>query len=703
MDDLLQYFRIEARELIDELSGALSELARGGPATGPAGIALRHAHTLKGAARVVAQTEMADQVHELEEMLGPYRAAEQPIPADELDRMQLLVDRLSADLDTMGAPETEPTATIPQPRNSTESGVAPVLSADEPAAAAAVETSRSEDASNTVQTARASLLEIDSLIDGVTQTRTQLSSVREGASRARRLRAAMEEAGRLNELQIEELAALARTLEGSADRIERELREVYTTAERLRLIPVETIVPDLERGVRDVNAAQGKRARLEVRGAQIALDATILASAQTALRQIVRNAVAHGIEPPQERRARGKDESGLVRVEISHGAGGVRFRCTDDGSGIDLDAVRRKLVQSGRAPSEDLDDAQTLQLLMGSGISTAATVSEISGHGIGLDVVQDVVRRIGGRIDIATSPGAGTTIDLTTPASMTAQEVVLVRATDGADVTAVPLRSVRQARRISPEDFSGAMAVRFDGRRIPYQPLADVLDLPGEPAADEESGRTVLLLEGGKGLVAVGVRRLIGTAEVAVRALPPLAPVPPLVCGIWIDIDGRPRPVLDPAEVAVAATTRRLPRTTAPVPLPPATTSVVSGDGPIPILIVDDSLTTRMLERSILQAAGYRVDEAGSAEEGLAMATRTRYAVAVVDVEMPGMDGFAFIRQTRSRPELQHMPCILVTTKAGPDDRERGRAAGARAHIDKGEFHQSTLLDAVATLVREGA
>ncbi|GLY17633.1 hybrid sensor histidine kinase/response regulator [Kineosporia sp. NBRC 101677] len=696
MSDLLQYFRIEARELVDELTVALSELARGGPAADAARTALRHAHTLKGAARVVGQTDMADRVHELEEMLGPHRNSEQPLPTAELDQMQQLVDGLSAGLEQLGgseepAPEAAP---IPAPRANPE---APASSTLDPAPA--------ERIPDPLPTARASLLEIDNLINGVVQTRTQLSTVRDGALRARRLRAVAEATGRLTDSQIEELTTLARILETSADRIDRELREVYTTAEQLRLIPVETIVPDLERGVRDVTAAQGKRARLEVRGAEIALDATILAGVQTALRQIVRNAVAHGVETPAQRRALGKDESGRVQVEISHGAQGVRFRCTDDGRGIDLDAVRRKLVQTGRAPDAGIDDAQVLQLLLGSGISTAGTVSEISGHGIGLDVVQDVVRRTGGRIEITTTPGQGTTIDLTTPATMTAQEVVLVRPTESADLAALPLRAVRQARRIGPDDFSGALAVRHNGRRIPYVPLADVLTLPADSVGPEENGRTVLLLEGGRGLVAVGVTRLVGTAEVAVRALPELAPVPPLVCGIWIDIDGRARPVLDPAEVAAVAATRRLPRVSTPVPLPPATASPTTASptpgAPVPILIVDDSLTTRMLERSILQAAGYRVDEAGSAEEGLAMAARQRYAVAVVDVEMPGMNGFAFIEQTRTRPELRHMPCILVTTKAGPEDRERGRAAGARAHIDKGEFHQSTLLDAVARLVTE--
>ncbi|GAB6903765.1 hybrid sensor histidine kinase/response regulator [Kineosporia succinea] len=735
MSDLFQYFRIEARELVDELSVALSGLARGGPATEQAGIALRHAHTLKGAARVVARTAMADRVHELEEMLGPFRSSADPVPPELLERMQTLVDALSDELETAsatgdstvddvvagaGPAAPEPLAEetpVPLPRSSGDGG-------------GTIGMSRSEEPvtpASPAATARASLAEIDSLIDGVSQTRTQLGAVRDGARRARRLRATAEAEGRFTEEQSDELLALARRLETGADRIERELREVYTTAERLRLIPVDTIVPDLERGVRDVTAAQGKHARLEVRGAEIALDATVLAGAQTALRQIVRNAVAHGVEMPEQRLAAGKERVGRVRIEVTHSAAGVRFRCVDDGSGIDLAGVRRKLVQTGRIPAEDVSDAETLRLLLGGGISTAATVSEISGHGIGLDVVQDVVRRIGGRIEISTTPGRGTTIDLIAPASMTAQEVVLVRAggssagsldgggrtTDAGSVVALPLRAVRRARRIATADFPGPSAVLYDGRRIPYAPLPDLLGLAGgdlSPIDDQSSrdahGTTVLLLDGTKGTVAVGVSRLIGTADVAVRALPALAPVPPLVAGLWIDLDGCPRPVLDPAHLAATVTTAstggREPRATTTSTITRPGTERPGGQG-VAVLIVDDSLTTRMVERSILESAGYLVDEAGSAEEGLSMAARKRYALAVVDVEMPGMDGFGFIEQTRTRPELRHLPCVLLTTKASPEDRERGRAAGARGHIDKGEFHQSTLLDTVAGLIAEGA
>ena len=213
----------------------------------------------------------------------------------------------------------------------------------------------------------------------------------------------------------------------------------------------------------------------------------------------------------------------------------------------------------------------------------------------------------------------------------------------------------------------------------------------GDPTCTSDSRPTwsVLLLESRAGLVAIGVQRLIGTAEIAIRALPELAPVAPIVSGVWIDADGRPRLVLDPDAVVIEAALH---------PSPGNLTKKVAGPR-APILIIDDSLTTRMLEQSILESAGYQVEVASSAEEGLLMAASRAFSLVLVDIEMPGMDGFAFIEQTRARADLRHLPCILVTSRASAEDRQRGIDAGARAHIDKGEFYQGTLLDRISELL----
>jgi two-component system chemotaxis sensor kinase CheA len=711
--DAYRYFRIEARELIDELAAGLADLGRGEPTSETVGRLLRHAHTLKGAARVVAQPDIADHTHALEGLLEPFRGAGDPVPADRLEEMLGQVDEIGDLLRAIAAPAASPAAPAASPAGSaaspaagsaagpaTGSAVGPVTrpvalpATDPPMAAlslapeattpALVPSPRTEAAvavrADPARTARASLAEIDAVIDGVGRSRAHLGRLRDCLVRA----AALSERIGITDDVRDEFDRLRRDLGAGADRMERDLREVHDVAERLRLVPVTSIVSDLEGAARDVASVQGKRVHVDVSGAQLRLDAPVLSAVQGALRQIVRNAVAHGIEAPADRLAAGKSASGRIRLEVSQSAGQVVFSCSDDGRGVDLDAVRRELGR-GHPERGPLDDQQVLDLLVLGGVSTATTLSEISGRGIGLDVVRDAATQLGGRVAIRTRQGEGTTIDLSTPLSLSAQEVLLM---EDAGVSAVRLAAVLQTARVSADDITaglGGETLRHGGRQLPFLPLATAF------GDDSSSGRSrsawsVLILSSRQGPVAIGVRRLIGTATLAIRPLPPLAPVAPVVSGVWLDIDAQPRLVLDPERLSELALTRRAVTVAAPAPA-------------APILIVDDSLTTRMLEQSVLESAGYRVELASSAEEGLDLAARTAYALALVDVEMPGMNGFEFIEQTRARPELRYLPCILVTSRASAADRERGRQCGAQAHLDKREFHQGTLLDRISEVL----
>ena len=707
--DPYRYFRIEARELLDELIAGLADLGRGESAAGLVGRLLRQTHTLKGAARVVGLTRIADHTHALEGWLEPFRSTAGPVPAEPLEEMLGLVDEIGDLLRGLAVPASDSASPAPPMSpvspNAPETSVGPEPTVP-PSAPVLLESpdapeelhlpgnpgrppvtvpgqrapGAGEAAPETVRTARASLAEIDAVIDGVGNSRTQLNILREALARG------SQAFGQLafTEDQRTSLGAVRRDLDTSLDRMERELRAVYEVAERLRLVPVTSIVPDLEGAARDVAVAQGKRVHLEVGGGQIRMDAPVLAAVQGALRQIVRNAVAHGIEPLADRLAAGKPAGGRVRLEVSQNAGQVVFSCSDDGRGVDLDAVRRELDRD-RPGQDRLGDQQVLDRLAFGGVSTAETVSEFSGRGIGLDVVRDAAIRLGGRVAIRTRAGAGTTIDLTTPLSLSAQDALLV---DDGTVMAVPLAAVLTTARVASDDITpglGGELLRLRGQDLPFLPLAAAL---GDDTSTSRSQPiwSVLIVSSPTGPVAIGVRRLVGTATIAIRSLPRLAPVDPVVGGIWVDIEARARLVLDPAELAVAATRRRSIELAAPVV-------------PAPILIVDDSLTTRMLEQSVLESAGYRVELAASAEEGLVMATRKRYCLALVDVEMPGMDGFGFVEQTRARPELRHLPCILVTSRASAQDRRRGLEAGAKAHIDKREFHQGTLLSRISELL----
>ncbi|MFI7586887.1 response regulator [Spongisporangium articulatum] len=665
--DRYRYFRVEARELTDALATGLGQLRD--PANDPEPVVqalLRHAHTLKGAARVVDEAGIADEAHALEELLGPYREGGRQAAAVVEDGLDL-VDRMVHLVDALGSPaaETPSAATGPEVPETAEPVVERV-------------------------TVRADLVDVDEVIRTAGRGGDQVTVLRSVEARLAGLR---DLPGAGPDL-LAGLAAVRRIVSGAADRMERDLRQIHDGAQRLRLVAVSAIAPDLERAARDVAGAQGKRVAVDVVGGRVRLDAPLLSVVQPALQQMVRNAVAHGIETPDQRLAAGKPVEGRIRVEVTLDGARARFRCRDDGRGVDLDAVRNALAGKGIAVPSGASSAQLLDLLLRAGVSTAERVTEVSGRGIGLDVVREAADRLGGRAHLSTDPGRGTTVELVTPLSLTARDLVVV---DAGQPVGVPLDAVRQVARVPAADVvegpNGATWMCED-EPLPFLSLSAALATAAGVAAptrrEAPPAWSVLVMEapGTEGFpgarVAAAVPRLLGTAEPAVRPLPLLTPATALVAGVWLDGD-TPRLVLDPAAV-VAAATRRGP--TPAVPAPRA-----------PVLVIDDSLTTRMLEQSILESAGYRVEVASSAEEGLARASRTRYSVVLCDVEMPGMDGFGFLEQVRSRPELRDLPCILVTSRASAADRQRGLDAGADAHIDKGQFHQGVLLETIHRLL----
>jgi two-component system chemotaxis sensor kinase CheA len=367
------------------------------------------------------------------------------------------------------------------------------------------------------------------------------------------------------------------------------------------------------------------------------------------------------------------------------------FGCRDDGRGVDLDAIRRvaharNLFDPG-AP--DPEDQALLSLLLKGGISTSGSVTDVSGRGVGLDVVRESVERLGGEVSLRTERGIGTTIELVIPSSLTALQALSVgiaEADGGAGTAYIPLAAVRRSLRITPDQISrGAKgdAIIFEQQAVPFVPLGTLLgDAPG---AHSTAGAAVVL-SGSQGLAAVGIDRLLGTAGIVVRPLPDTLQASPIVGGTTLDAGGNPRLVLD-ADGLVAAALEGVPA--APAPAPTAR----------PVLVVDDSLTTRMLEQSILESAGYEVDLAISAEEALEILRRKRYALILVDVEMPGMDGFTFIERLRADPSLRDTPAILVTSRASPEDLARGRAAGANGHIVKSEFDQTEFMTMIKAMV----
>ena len=682
--DPYKYFRVEAREILEELGRGVLEIEKGQPNPDVAPRLLRLAHTLKGAARVVKQAGIAEMAHAIEGALSPLRDLGATIPPGGIDEVLKLLDAISARLSELAPPQERETGAAPRPM------------LEEP-----------------FRTVRAEIAEIDALLDGIGEVGVQLRSMRRaigGVERARHLadlivaqiassRHSDNVRPREGTLSLktgslaDELADLVSTVEQSlstcVDRVEREIRQSRDAAERLRLLPVDAVFATLERAVRDLAKSLGKEASLETKGGDIRLDADVVGIVQGALVQVVRNAVAHGIESSAARAIASKQPIGRVEVTVVRRGNRVSFTCRDDGSGIDLEAVRRAAVKKGLVPAQvkTLGADELLRILLTGGLTTSGFVTEVSGRGIGLDIVREAASRLGGEVFVNTEAGRGTSIELVVPVSLASLDALLVEA--GGVAAAIPLSSVRRTLRVTAGEVlstGDVDSVIDEGKVIPFTPLARPLRVKSLPARSVRAWSAVVV-DGATALAAVGVDRILGTANLVVRPLPLLAPADPAVAGAFLDAEGTPQLVLDP-EGLVAAAARPDRRAAAPDTLPAA-----------PLLIIDDSLTTRKLEQSILESAGYEVDLATSAEEAFEKARKRRYRLFLTDVEMPGIDGFMFVEKTRTDPAFRDIPAILVTSRDSPEDRRRGEEVGASAYIVKSEFDQGQLLETIRRLV----
>jgi len=686
--DPYRYFRIEARELLEGLGTCVLHLEKAPSDKDVIGRLLRMAHTLKGASRVVKLPAIAEQAHAIEDVLAPFREAGSLVPQAELNRLLQLVDSIGVRIASI-----------------------------DPGAAPAKPLGRAHAPEEASETVRVEIEEVDRLLESVTEVTVlvgvlgrqssnleqvqRLAEAIVGQSRPRRVgEGGAEGAGKA----LAKIASVAEELSGVLERIRREaassleqvsseLRQVCDGANRLRLVSAKSIFPALERAARDAAYSVGKQIVFDTSGAEIRVDAHVLAALRDALIHVVRNAVAHGVESEAERIAARKPVAGRVALSVERRGHRIAFVCNDDGRGIDEDAVRRVATQRGILPpgAEAPPNAQgVFDLLLQGGLTTASTVTQVSGRGVGLDVVRETAARLKGEVTLRSARGLGASLEICVPVSLSALPALVVEA---AGISAsVPLDAVRQTLRLAESDIARSAdcdSIVYEGSVIPFVPLATVLRRHA-PSDRRRRYWSAIVVQFGAALAAVGVDRLLGTADVVVRPLPSQTETDAVVAGAALDSEGNPQLVLDPRELVAAARAGR------------GILAEAAAVARWPVLVIDDSLTTRMLEQSILESAGYEVELATSAEEAIGKAKGKHYGLFVVDVEMPGMDGFEFVSRTRADPGLRETPAILVTSRGSQEDRQRGREAGARGYIVKGEFDQVHLLHTIRELIGEG-
>ena len=696
IDDPYQYFRIEARELVEGLTRDALSLEAAQTAQPLLGSLMRRAHTLKGAASVVRCAEIARQAHAVESVLEPYRGATGAVPRSCVEEVLHILASVEAGLQSLGA---SPAVSVRRPVSTP--GVAVDALSPEPAP--------------NDEMLRVELAHMDALFEGTERLGVQLAAlggmskdfdkarkivdvlaslpdtapsasgfVGYGASSQRRSHALIAE-----ELRVI-LDGLARTHTILSVQATEELEQLRVDLGQMRLGDADVAVTALESAAREAARKLGRKIKFVAIGASTRMDGHILAALRQALLHVVRNAVAHGIESPEDRIQAGKPPEGTVTVEFLHGDHGVKVICSDDGRGIDLEAIRLAARRRGVLPASVVDAMgfeQAAQLVLGGGLSTSSTVTETSGRGVGLDVVRDVVYRFRGSVELTSEAGLSTTVTIRVPISLFTVPALVVEADNHA--VALPLDAIHRVLLLPAsqiESMGERLSILHEEQRVPYASLGSIMRRESVPIRNR-GNITVILIRAGRETAAIGTDRVLRMSQLIVRPLPALMAPVPLVAGLTFDAEGTPAFLLD-ASVLIDSVQRGPRQTVAPVP----TTRP-------PVLVIDDSLTTRMLEQSILESAGYDVDLATSGEEAMEMARARAYALFIVDVEMPGMNGCEFVELTRRDPELKAIPAILVTSLGTPEDRTRGMQSGASAYIVKREFDESAFIKTIRELI----
>ena len=536
--DLMLYFRAEARELLQKLSQDTLSFEKAPDEAGLSRL-LRHAHTLKGAARVVGQQAIARAIHQYEELLGDHRGAAQTTPRETIDGMLALLDEIAVEVAAL------------------EGNAAPSPTSQPPAAPAPLPVQPEEDGGLGLLAHQG--LEVDELLEDLRAASTQLEALRRNLQNVERgktlselllAQLSNESSPKSARFVAEELQAQLRSVERSLafglDQMERDLHQVQESTEKLRLVRAGALFPVLRRVLRDATERGTAQAELRTSGGDLRLEAGLLTAVQGALIQAVRNSVAHGMEPLEERLRRGKPPTGVISIGVSREGRQIVFRCRDDGRGVDFEGLRRAVTAYG-TDVQDLDNQALLELVLKGGISTSASVSQTAGRGIGMDVIRDVASALGGQVSMQSRPGEYAEVVLRLPWTVAGMEFLEVWAhAPGQEervVVLLPLDSVRAALRLRPEEVSWDAEGRtllYEGQGLRLLSLNSLLDV------SPQSGLAAVIIKAPSGLLALSAGSLRGTRTATLLPLPPASQASDFIAGAALNADGDAMLVLDP-------------------------------------------------------------------------------------------------------------------------------------------------------------
>lgn len=678
----LDIFLREAEEHLSALQKGLLRLEREPADAALIHDVLRNAHTLKGSARMLGYDDISSIAHRLEDLLKEIEDGIREVGPATVDILLRGADAIAALTGALSRGESSP-LDVEQFLAALERGESPTAPAAEP---------QRQEEESLGETVRARVKTLDSLVNLIGEL---IINKKRFEEKVARLKGMTLDAGQA--VPTTSVRDFQRELEEDVLYLDYLIQELHGEAMGLRMLPLRTITDGYQRMIRDLARDQGKEIEFEIVGDTVELDRVLLEALKPMLLHILTNAVDHGLETPDVRAERGKARRGTVRITARHEGESVRIDVRDDGRGMDPGAIRQVALRRGlidREEAELLRDEEALYLTLRPGFSTSEIVTDLSGRGVGMDVVRQGIERIRGNLILRSEVGVFTEISLQLPVSLSVIEALLVDC--GTERYAVPVTSIQETIKVRSEDIVTVGArevVAVRGVTVPLVSLATMLGMPERQSLIETGKITAVILKLRDQTLACTVDRSLGNAEIVVKGLGGQFRRVEYVFGATILGDGSPALILNVPDLFASA------EGASATGYREAFAATEAGKRRGSILVVDDSITTRTMERSILVSHGYQVEIAVSGEDALGKVEGFRYDLVISDVEMPGINGFELTRRLRGREEYRDVPVIIVSSLSRDEDKRQALEAGAQAYIVKGSFDQGTLLDTVETLI----
>ncbi len=717
---LLSLFQLEAKTQSQKLSDGLIALESD---RSPAALEelMRAAHSLKGAARIVGHEGVAAIAHELEECFVAAQGGKLALTGPQVDVLLRGVDLLTES--ALAAPEATLTDEATREREATLGALRSIERNGTGTATREIVESNGNGAAHSKPRLDGASYDTERLLtlasEALVATRALVSTVENDGGHQRTdqeiersfdaLRASFRVAridapAALEALHSAVASVLASrrergfALDSVSQRVTSAVEHLYEGVLDARMLPFGDGVVGLPRLVRDTARALGREVTLTISGEATPVDREVLRRLDAPLGHLIRNAVDHGIEPGEERLARGKSSRGTIRVEARHGGGRLLVSVQDDGRGLDFAAVRARVVARGLAEPQavaEMSDAELSHFLFLPGFTMRDEVTPISGRGVGLDAVQMSVREIGGDVRLVHPPAGGMRFDMQLPLTLSVIRALVVLIGD--EPYAFPLARVHRIVRVESAELSsveGRQHFTLDGRQVGVVWGHQLLDIGASAAREDMSVVVVGDHESTWGIV---VDRFIGEQELVLRGLDARLQKVQDIGGAALLPDGSPLLVLDVDDVMRTASTLA-----SGGRLDPMRKETAPAKTKKRVLVVDDSLTVRELERKMIESLGYSVDVAVDGMDGWNAVRAGHYDLVVTDVDMPRMDGIELVTLIKQDGQLRATPVMIVSYKDRDEDRRRGLDAGADYYLTKGSFYDETMLRAIEDFIGAG-